>query len=146
MLKFEGCLANGSLLMPLAQLSKIIIQARSCNTSNAEPGVQCAHLNLLTITATINITKTVIIATVTILLVAILRIVSAICTCLVFSPKTWKIPSGHASQCLITPVRISFALEQCTSRVLDRLSLPAEICERISADLLRVIRYPLSVS
>ena len=55
------------------------------------------HLNLLTITAMISITNTVMIATVTILLVAILGNLSADCTCLELSPKTGQVPSRHSS-------------------------------------------------
>jgi hypothetical protein len=70
-----------------------------------------AHLNLLTITAIIKITSTVMMATVTILLVAILEKKFASVTCLDALPQTRKIPSRHALQRLITPVRVTFTLQ-----------------------------------
>ena len=70
---------------------------------------------------------------------------SVVWTCLAKLPEAWEIPSRHALQRLITPICISFALEQCAARVLDRLSLPAKIGKRIATDIFRLQSYPLTL-
>jgi uncharacterized membrane protein YbjE (DUF340 family) len=83
------------------------------------------YLNLLTMTAIIKSTNTVIIAIVTILFVAILVIRQHNSS--PTSPDVRHIPSRHASQRFVTPVCVALTLKKSTSRVLDGFPLSCEV-------------------
>ena len=55
------------------------------------------------------------------------------------------LPTRHPSQRLVTPIRISLALQQRTARVLNRLSLPAQIGKCVATNVLRVESHALTV-
>lgn len=90
--------------------------------------------NLLIMTAMISKTRTVMMEMVTILFVAILRPLvprpSVRCdTCS---------PACHLLQSLVTPIGIPLTLQQRRSRMLDRLPLPTEVCQRVPTNIFRL--------
>lgn len=94
------------------------------------------HLNLLTITARINITSTVMIAIVISRFVAILSHYQ-------YSSKKHSVhkslPTRHPPQCLDTPISVPFALTQHIPSMLNSFSLPSQVSKRIPSDFLSVI-------
>jgi hypothetical protein len=103
------------------------------------------YLNLLTITAIIRSTSTVMIAIVTILFVAILGKIRQHKSCSIASPQARQIPSRHSLERLVAPVRVPLTLQKSTPRVLNDLALARKIRQRIAPNILRLERQPLAL-
>lgn len=107
------------------------------------PYILQVYLNLLTITAIIRSTSTVMIAIVTILLVAILVTRQHNSHCHI-SPKTGQIPSRHSPQRLVAPVGVALALQERASCVLNGLALARKVRECIATNVFGLERYALA--
>jgi branched-subunit amino acid ABC-type transport system permease component len=92
------------------------------------------YLNLLMMTARIRRTRTVMMAIVIILFVAILIIVSR--TSPVYSrSRESALPTSHLLQCLVASIGVALALKKSAPCVFDDLSLPGQIGKSVATDV-----------
>ncbi len=56
-----------------------------------------------------------------------------------------EIPTRHPPERLHTAIHIPLTLQHRRPRMLNRLPLQLQICQRAPSDIFRLIRYPLTV-